>query len=171
MIKVSDHYKVIYKETECQRIDAFELWCWRRLLRVPWMIKPVNPKGNQSWTFIGRTDAETEAPILWQPDAKSWLIRKDHDAGKDWGEGDGGGEGGEGDDRGWDGWMASPTQWTWFLNKLWELVMDRETCRTAVRGVTESNMPEWLNWTEVSLLVLAMEICWSLKKHRDRQLL
>ena len=49
-------------------------------------IKPVNPKGNQSWIFIGRTDAETEAPILWSPDAKSWLILKGPDAGKDWGQ-------------------------------------------------------------------------------------
>ena len=47
-------------------------------------IKPVNPKENQSWIFIGRTDAEAGAPILWSPDAKSWLIRKDPDAGKDW---------------------------------------------------------------------------------------
>ena len=47
-------------------------------------IKPVHPKGNQSWIFIGRTDAEAEAPILWPPDAKSWLIGKDPDAGKDW---------------------------------------------------------------------------------------
>ena len=46
-------------------------------------IKPVNPKGNQPWIFIGRTDAETEALILWPPDVKSWLIGKDHDAGKD----------------------------------------------------------------------------------------
>ena len=49
-------------------------------------IKPVNPKGNQPWILIGRTDAEAEAPILWPPDAKSWLIRKDPDAGKDWGQ-------------------------------------------------------------------------------------
>ena len=49
-------------------------------------IKPVNPKGNQSWIFIERTDAEAEAPILWPPDAKSWLIGKDHDAGKDQGQ-------------------------------------------------------------------------------------
>ena len=48
-------------------------------------IKPVNPKGNQSWIFTGRTDAEAEAPILWPPNTKSWLIRKDPDAGKDWG--------------------------------------------------------------------------------------
>ena len=47
-------------------------------------IKPVNPKGNQSWIFIGRTDAEAEAPILWPPDTKGWLIGKDPDAGKDW---------------------------------------------------------------------------------------
>ena len=47
-------------------------------------IKPVNPKGNQSWIFIGRTDAEAEAPVLWPPDAKSWLIGKDPDAGRDW---------------------------------------------------------------------------------------
>ena len=47
-------------------------------------IKPVNPKGNQPWVFIGGTDAEAETPILWPPDAKSWLIGKDPDAGKDW---------------------------------------------------------------------------------------
>ena len=47
-------------------------------------IKPVNPKGNQSWIFIGKTDAEAETPILWPPDAKNWLIGKDPDAGKDW---------------------------------------------------------------------------------------
>ena len=50
------------------------------------MIKPVNPKGNQPWIFIGRADAETEAPILWPPDVKSWLIRKDPDVGKNWGQ-------------------------------------------------------------------------------------
>ena len=57
---------------EHQRIDAFELWCWRRLLTVPWIaeIQPVHPKGNQSWIFTGRTDAEAEAPILWPPETK-----------------------------------------------------------------------------------------------------
>ena len=49
-------------------------------------IKPVNPKGNQSWIFIGRTDAEAETPLFWPPDAKNWLTRKDLDAGKDWGQ-------------------------------------------------------------------------------------
>ena len=76
------------KKAEHQRIDAFELWCWRRLSRVPWTARRSNlkldPKGNQSWIFIRRTDAEAEIPILWPPDVKSWLIWKDPDAGKDW---------------------------------------------------------------------------------------
>ena len=62
------------KKAEHQRIDAFELWCCRRLLRVPLdckEIQPVNRKGNQSWVFIGRTDVEAETPILWPPDEKS----------------------------------------------------------------------------------------------------
>ena len=62
------------KKAECRRIDAFELWCWKRLLRVPWTakeIQPVHPKGGQSWVFIGRTDAEAETPILWPPHEKS----------------------------------------------------------------------------------------------------
>ena len=70
-------------------------------------IKPVYPKGNQSWIFIGRTDAEAEAPILWPPDVKNQLIGKDSDV---WERLKAGGEGG---DRGWDGWMASLTWWTW----------------------------------------------------------
>ena len=60
------------KKAECQRIDAFELWCWRRLLDLGFMeIQPVHPKGDQSWVFIGRTDVEAETPILWPPDMKS----------------------------------------------------------------------------------------------------
>ena len=73
------------EKIEHWRIDTFELWCWRRLLRSPLdcrEIQPVHPEGNQSWIFIGRTDAE--ASILWPSDAKSWFIRKDPDAGKDW---------------------------------------------------------------------------------------
>ena len=75
------------KKAECWRIDGFELWCWRRLFESPLNckeIQPVNPKGNQSWIFTGRTDAEAETPILWPPDVKNWLIGKDPDAGKDW---------------------------------------------------------------------------------------
>ena len=61
------------RKAEHQRIDAFELWCWRRLLRVPWSArrKSVHSKGDQSWVFIGRTDAKAETPILWPPRAKS----------------------------------------------------------------------------------------------------
>ena len=62
------------KKAERRSIDAFELWCWRRLLRVPLdckEIQPVHPKGDQSWVFIGGTDVEAETPILWPPDAKS----------------------------------------------------------------------------------------------------
>ena len=72
------------KKAEHQRINAFELWCWRRLLSHLDCkeIKPVNPKGNQPWKFIERTD--TEALILWPPDVKNWLIWKDPDARKDW---------------------------------------------------------------------------------------
>ena len=69
-------------------------------------IKPVNPKGNKLWIFTGRTDADTEAPILWLLDAKNWLIGKDPDAGKEWRRE----EKGTTED---DGWMASPTPWTW----------------------------------------------------------
>ena len=77
------------KKAEWQRIDAFELWSCKGLLRVPWdckEIQPVHPKGDQSWMFIGRTDVEAETPILWPSDAKSWLIWKDPDAGKDSGQ-------------------------------------------------------------------------------------
>ena len=71
-------------------------------------IQPVHPKGDQSWLFIGRTDVEAETPILWPPDAKSWLIWKDPDAGKDWGLEEKGMTENE-----MDGWMASLTQRTW----------------------------------------------------------
>ena len=69
-------------------------------------IPPVNPKGNQSWIFIVRTDAEAEAPVLWLSDMKSQFTGNDHDAGKDWGPEEKG-------MTGWDGWMVSLTRWTW----------------------------------------------------------
>ena len=75
------------KEGECQRIDAFELWCWRTLLRVPWTARrssqSILKEINRSCIFIGVTDAEPEAPILWLPEG-NWLIKKDADVGKDW---------------------------------------------------------------------------------------
>ena len=74
------------RKAERWRIDAFELWCWRRLLRVPWPTRRSNQSilKEMSWICIGRTDVEAEAPVLWPPDVKNWLIGKDPDAGKDW---------------------------------------------------------------------------------------
>ena len=74
------------KKAEHQRVDAFELWCWRKLFESPLdckEIQPVHPKVNQSWIVIGRTDAEADVPIFWPPDAKNWLNGKDPDAAKD----------------------------------------------------------------------------------------
>ena len=108
-------------------------------------IQQVLPEGDQSWVFIGRTDVEAETPILWPPDAKSWPIWKDPDAGKDWRQE-------EKDDRRWDGWMASPAQWTWVCvdsgSRWW-------TGRPGVLGswgLKESDTAEWteLNWTELN---------------------
>ena len=94
------------KKAECRRIDAFELWCWRRLLSKE--IQPVHSEGGQSWVFFGRKDAKAETPVLWPPDAKIWLIWISRpwcwERLK---------AGGEGANRGWDGWIASPTRWTW----------------------------------------------------------
>ena len=78
------------KKAEHQRIDDFELWCWRRLLRVPWtarrfnlQMQPVHSEGDQPWDFFGRNDAKAETPVIWPPHAKSRLIGKDSDAGRD----------------------------------------------------------------------------------------
>ena len=82
------------------------MWRWGRLLRIPLdskEIKPVHPKGNKPWIFIGKTDAEAEAPVLQPPDVKSWLIGKDTDTRKSLKAK------GEGGVRRWGGWMASPT--------------------------------------------------------------
>ena len=82
-------WNLYLKKAEPRKIDAFELWCWRILLRVPWTTRrsnQSNPKGDQSWVFILRNDAEAETPILCLPHGKSWLIGKDPDAGRDWGQ-------------------------------------------------------------------------------------
>ena len=142
------------KKAESWRMDAFELWCWRRLLRVPWTAGRSNQsilKKNQPEYW--RTDAEAETPILWPHVSKNWLIWKDPDAGKDWRQQEK--EITEADDRemtGWNSWMASQTQWTW----IW--VNSRSWWWTGRPGVLKStgsqrvghNWVTELNWAEVS---------------------
>ena len=133
------------KKAEHWRIDAFELWCWRRLLRVPWTARRSNQsilKGDQSWVFIGRTDAEAETPILWPPHVKSWLAGKDPEAERDWGQE----EKGTTED-GMAGWHhrfnGHEFEWT-------PGVGDGQgglACCDS-RGRKESDTTEQLNWTE-----------------------
>ena len=131
------------KKADRRRIGAFELWCWGRLLKVPWTARRSSQSilKDQSWIFIGRTDAKAETLILWPPDVKSWLIGTDPEAGKDWRW--------EKGMTGWGGWMASSTQWIW-LSWLQELMMDREAWRAAccLWGCKGSDMTAWQNWTE-----------------------
>ena len=102
-------------ELACEEGWAPKNWCFwtvvlEKTLESPLdckEIQPVHSEGDQPWDFFGRNDAKAETPILWPPHAKSWLIGKDPDAGRDWGAG------GEGNNRVWDGWMASLTRWTW----------------------------------------------------------
>ena len=137
-------WELDYKESWLPKNRCFWTVLLEKILESPLdykEIKPVHPKGNQYWIFIGRTDAGTEMPILWPPDGKNCLIGKDPDARLK--------AGGEGDDRGWDGWMASPTQWTW----VW--ASSRNWWWTGKPGVlqsmgsqSQSQLSDWseLNW-------------------------
>ena len=104
-------------------------------------IQPAHPKGNQSWIFIGRTEAKN--PILWPPDVENWLIGKDPDSGKDWRQEEKG-------MRGWDGWMASPTQWTlvWVNSGSWRWTGKPGVLQSMVSQRLRHDWATELNWTD-----------------------
>ena len=136
------------KKAEWRRTDTFKLWCWRRLLRVPWTARRSNQstlKKNQSWIFTERTDAE--APILWPPDGKSWLIRKNLDAGKDWRQKE---KKVAENDKQLDSITDSMDM---NLSKLWEIVKSRGAWHAAVHGVTKSQT-RLSNWTTRFLKIM-----------------
>ena len=135
-----------YKESWAPKNWYFWTVVLEKTLESPLDCKEIQPV---HWDFFGRNDAKAETPVLWPPHTKSWLI------GKDWCW-EGLGAGGEGDDRGWDGWMASPTRWTW----VW--VNSGSWWWTGRPGVlqfmgSQSDTTERLNWTE---LTLEMQIGW-----------
>ena len=144
------------KKAEHLKIDAFEPWCWKRLLN-PLDCKefqPVHPKGDQSWVFMGRTDTEAATPVLWPPHAKSWLIGKDPDAGRDWGQE----EKGTTEDKmaGWHHWLDGHE-----FELILGFVMDREAWHAAIHGVAKSRtcLSDWteLNRIQYSYLENSMD--------------
>ena len=126
-------WELEYKESWAPKNQCFWIVVSEKTLESPLdckEIQPVNSKGNQFWIFIGRTDAEAETPILWQPDAKNWLICKDPDAGKDW----------RWRRRGQQRirWLDGITHWTdMSLSRLQDLVKDRAVWRAAVNGMVK----------------------------------
>ena len=130
------------KKAERGRIDAFELWCWRRLLRVPWTAR----RSNQSILKEISPGCSLEGPMLkLKLQYFGHLIRRVDSLEKTLMLG-----GGEGDDRGWDGWMASPTRWTWvWVNSRSWWWTGRPGCDSW--GHKESDTTERLNWTELNI--------------------
>ena len=161
-------WELDYKESWAPKNWCFSTVILEKTLESPLdfkEMKPVHPKGDQSWVFIGRIHAAAETPILWPPDAKNWLLGKDPNAGKDWRQE-------EGDDRGWDGWMVSLTWWTWAWASSRTCRWTREAWHVAIHGSQRAGH-DWateLNWTGASLVakmvknLLAMQetLVWSL---------
>ena len=131
------------KKAEHRRIDAFELWCWKRFLRVPW----TAGRSNQSWVFIGRTDVETETPILWPADEKSWHIWKDPDAGKYWGQE----EKGRTEDE-MVGWHHRLSGWVWVNPGSWWWTGRPGVLQFMGSQRVGHNWATELNWTDALLL-------------------
>ena len=136
-------------ELDCEESWALKNWCFwtvvlEKTLESPLdckEIQPVHPKGDKSWVFIGRTDAEAETPILWPPDAKNWLIGKDPDAGEDWGQEENGTT--EYEMFGWHYHNMS-------LSKPRELVMDREAWCAAIQQRVGHDWVTERNWTDLN---------------------
>ena len=155
-----------YKESWARRNWCFWTVVLEKTLESPLdskEIQPVHPKSNQSWTFIGRTDAEAETPIFWPPVAKNWLIWKDPDTRKDWRQE----ELGTTEDEMIDNITESMDM---SLSKLQELVIDREEWCAVVHGVTKS--PTWLSdWTDAILFFYSIGLYFHLQIHHNLVLL
>ena len=134
------------KKVEHWRIDVFELWCWRRLLRVPWTAGRSNQSILKDWDFFVRNDAKAETPVLWPPHAKSWLIGKDSDVGRDWGQEEKGTT--EDEMAGWHRWLdGRESEWTPGVGGGQGGLVCWDSWRHK-----ESDTTEQLNWTELMIL-------------------